>query len=298
MTRAMGTYGDVHSTDRTSVATPDLCIRRARRGRRSTGLERRTGFEPATPCLEDRNSTTELPPLKTTVTVYICGYRPTARTNWSPRPSTWGPPATWSIPSRRRSGRRGSGPTCAGATSRRPMSWGDLTVSYAERRVTLAGRPVPLTVKEYGTLAEPSANAGRVLTYERLLGRVWGLEGDSDGEVRRIRTVISSPRQKLGDAAENPTYIFTVLRVGYRMPKGEGPEQRVTVLTLPRSSAPASESTWKRQCTSSRGHGGTLLGASAQSNQYTFKCTPQPHRTRSTCVVATQEQDTRRRRNA
>ena len=46
------------------------------------------------------------------------------------------------------------------------MSWGDLTVSYAERRVTLAGRPVPLTVKEYGTLAELSANAGRVLTYE------------------------------------------------------------------------------------------------------------------------------------
>ena len=110
--------------------------------------------------------------------------------------------------------------------------------------------------------------------------RVWGLEGDSDGEVRRIRTVISSLRQKLGDAAENPTYIFTELRVGYRMPKGERPEQRVTVLTSPRSSAPASEPTWKRQCTSSRGHGGTLLGASAQSNQYTFKCTPQPHRTR------------------
>ena len=137
--------------------------------------------------------------------------------------------------------------------------------------MTLAGRPVRLT--------EVSANAGRVLTYEHLLRRVWGLEGDSDGEVRRIRTVISSLLPKLGDPAENPTYNFTEL-------------------TLPRSSAPASEPTWKRQCTSTRGRGGTLVGASAQTNQYTFKCTPQPHRTRRTCVVATQEQDTRRRRNA
>ena len=111
--------------------------------------------------------------------------------------------------------------------------------------------------------------------------------------MRRIRAIINSLGHKLSAAAENSTYIFTVLRVGYRMPKGERLEQTVTVLTLPRSSAPASEPTWKRQCTSSRGHGGTLLGASAQSNQYTFKCTPQPHRRRPTCVVATQEQDTR-----
>ena len=216
----MGTYGDVHSTDRTSVATPDLCIRRARRGRRSTGLERRTGFEPATPCLEDRNSTTELPPLKTTVTVYIGGYRPTARTNWSPRPSTWGPPATWSIPSRRRSGRRGSGPTCAGATSRRPMSWGDLTVSYAERRVTLAGRPVPLTVKEYGTLAEPSANAGRVLTCEHLLRRVWGLEGDSDGEGASHTNGHKQPSPEAGRRRRKPH--LHLHRARCRLPDAEG----------------------------------------------------------------------------
>lgn len=34
-------------------------------------------------------------------------------------------------------------------------------------------------------------------------------------------TAISSLRRKLGDDAENPTYIFTQLRVGYRMPRGE-----------------------------------------------------------------------------
>ena len=100
-----------------------------------------------------------------------------------------------------------------------PYVLGDLTIDYDERRVTLAGRPVELTAKEYGTLAELSTNAGRVLTYETLLRRVWGLDAGAD--IRPMRTTINSIRRKLGDAAENPTYVFTQLRVGYRMPKGE-----------------------------------------------------------------------------
>ena len=87
------------------------------------------------------------------------------------------------------------------------------------RRVSLDGRPVPLTAIEYRILAEHAVNAGRVLTYEHLLRRVWRLDGDAD--VRPMRTAISSLRRKLGDDAEDPTYIFTELRVGYRMPKGE-----------------------------------------------------------------------------
>ncbi len=98
---------------------------------------------------------------------------------------------------------------------------GDLSIDYDQRRVTLAGRPVELTAREYGTLAELSANAGRVLTYETLLRRVWGLDAD----LRPMRTTISSIRRKLGDNSENPTYIFTDLRVGYRMPKGETPDE-------------------------------------------------------------------------
>ena len=102
-----------------------------------------------------------------------------------------------------------------------PYALGDLTINYDERRVSVAGRPVQLTAIEYRTLAELSVNAGRVLTYEHLLRRVWRL--DTDADVRPIRTVVSSLRRKLGDDAENPTYIFTELRVGYRMPKGETP---------------------------------------------------------------------------
>ena len=96
---------------------------------------------------------------------------------------------------------------------------GDLTIDYAERRVTLAGRPVHLLPMEYRLLAELSASAGRVLTYAHLLERVWG-EKDS-GDLRPMRTIVRKLRRKLGDAAANPTYIFTEARVGYRMPKGE-----------------------------------------------------------------------------
>ncbi len=39
--------------------------------------------------------------------------------------------------------------------------------------------------------------------------------------MRPMRTIVSKLRRKLGDDADNPTYIFTEPRVGYRMPKGE-----------------------------------------------------------------------------
>ncbi len=103
-----------------------------------------------------------------------------------------------------------------------PYVLGDLTVDHAARRVVLAGRPVHLTPTEYRLLAELSANAGRPLTYERLLDRVWGRR-ERDGDVRPMRTMVGKLRRKLGDDADNPTYIFTEPRVGFLMPVGERP---------------------------------------------------------------------------
>ena len=106
-----------------------------------------------------------------------------------------------------------------------PYVLGDLTIDYTERQVTLAGRPVQLVAMEYRMLAELSANAGRVLTYEHLLERVWGEK--SSGDVRPMRTIVSKLRRKLGEDADNPAYIFTEPRVGYRMPKGEKQRKEV-----------------------------------------------------------------------
>ena len=96
-----------------------------------------------------------------------------------------------------------------------PFRLGELEIDYVERMVTNAGRPVQLTGIEYRLLVELSANAGRVLTYEHLLRRVWGVAGDSD--VRPMRTIVSNLRRKLEDDADNPKYIFTEPRVGYRL---------------------------------------------------------------------------------
>lgn len=100
--------------------------------------------------------------------------------------------------------------------SSQPYVYGELTVDFAARQVSLADNPLRLTSIEYRTLAELAVNAGRVVTYERLLQRVWGVDPDSD--IRPMRTAVSSIRGKLGEDAEHPIYIFTEPRVGYRMP--------------------------------------------------------------------------------
>ena len=100
-----------------------------------------------------------------------------------------------------------------------PYVVGDLTIDYAERLVTVVGFPVSMTAIQYRLLFELSANAGRVLTYKQLLRRVW--DSDDDSDIRPIRTAISSIRGKLGDNADDPTYIFTELGVGYKMPRAD-----------------------------------------------------------------------------
>ena len=106
-----------------------------------------------------------------------------------------------------------------------PYEAGELTVNYDERRVSLAGRPVQLTDTEYRMLLELSANAGRVLGHAELLQRVWGPA--HSGRAGAVRSVIKNLRRKLGDDADNPTYIFNEPRVGYRMPRAEGQPETV-----------------------------------------------------------------------
>ena len=99
-----------------------------------------------------------------------------------------------------------------------PYELGDLRISFADRCVTVAGAPVQLTETEYRLLTELAANAGRVLTHDQLLQRVWGL--DYEGNPRLLQNFVKTLRRKLGDDARSPSYIFTEFRVGYRMPKG------------------------------------------------------------------------------
>ena len=107
------------------------------------------------------------------------------------------------------------------ALSRRPESEpfvsGELCIRYDRRQVSLADRPVALTATEYELLRVLSLNAGRVMTQRALLRQIWGLRGGQKSEA--VRTCVKKLRQKLGDNAANPTYIFNERGVGYRMAK-------------------------------------------------------------------------------
>jgi len=109
--------------------------------------------------------------------------------------------------------RRREGP--ARTTPTEPYVRGELTIDYAQRLVSVAGRPVRLTAIEYDLLRELSIHAGRVLTHQHLLQRVWGQT--KPGTPRVIRTHLMRLRRKLGEDGDNPRYIFAEPRVGYRM---------------------------------------------------------------------------------
>ena len=104
-----------------------------------------------------------------------------------------------------------------------PYVYGDLAIDYAERRVTFAGRVVELRAKEYQLLYELSVNAGRVVTHDELLRRIWGAKRPDN--LRALRTHLRRIRSQIGEDASNPTYFFAEPRVGYRMPKGRRREE-------------------------------------------------------------------------
>ena len=75
-----------------------------------------------------------------------------------------------------------------------------------------------MTDIEYRLLCELAANAGRVLSHDHLLQRVWGLT--NSGGSGPVRTVVKNLRRKLADDADNPTYIFNEPR--RRLPDAQG----------------------------------------------------------------------------
>ena len=93
---------------------------------------------------------------------------------------------------------------------------GELTIEYARRRVAVAGRTVELTSHEYELLRVLSLGAGRVITYDTLIRRVWGGRAYGDPKML-VRTFIKQLRRKLGDNTDSPVYIVTVRGVGFRM---------------------------------------------------------------------------------
>jgi len=91
------------------------------------------------------------------------------------------------------------------------LAAGDLRVDVARRAVTRAGRPVDLTLKEYGVLVELVRSGGAVVSAEELLERVW--DEHADPFTNAVRVTMVGLRRKLGD----PPVIETTRGAGYRV---------------------------------------------------------------------------------
>ena len=97
-----------------------------------------------------------------------------------------------------------------------PFLLGALAIHYDQRRVTLDGKRLELTATEYELLRLLSINAGRVVTYDSILRKVWASKNAT--EPKLVRSFVKKLRRKLGDNARRPAYILTEHGVGYRMP--------------------------------------------------------------------------------
>jgi DNA-binding response OmpR family regulator len=89
---------------------------------------------------------------------------------------------------------------------------GDLVIDLSKYEVSLGGKPIILTFKEYQLLKFLASNKGKVFTRDVLLNKVWGWDyygGDRtvDVHIRRLRSKIEDPTH---------TFIETVRNIGYK----------------------------------------------------------------------------------
>jgi two-component system, OmpR family, KDP operon response regulator KdpE len=91
---------------------------------------------------------------------------------------------------------------------------GPLSIDLVTRVVTLAGRRVQLTRKEYALLHMLATHAGLVVTHQQLMKEVWGGRG---GNIQYLRILVRKLRQKVEIDATNPSLIISESGVGYRL---------------------------------------------------------------------------------
>lgn len=95
---------------------------------------------------------------------------------------------------------------------------GSLRIEVAARRVTVKGRDVHLTPKEFDLLVYLARQRGKVVTHHALLGAVWG--GQSTEQTEYLRVFVNRLRKKLETDGDSARYIVTEPWVGYRFESG------------------------------------------------------------------------------
>lgn len=94
------------------------------------------------------------------------------------------------------------------------LSFPGLEIRQSQHRVIQGGEDVNLTRLEYNTLVFLASNPGIALTRTQIFEAVWNM--DSDSCHSSVVNVIYNLRRKIEPDCKNPTYIKTVLGVGYK----------------------------------------------------------------------------------
>jgi two-component system, OmpR family, alkaline phosphatase synthesis response regulator PhoP len=96
---------------------------------------------------------------------------------------------------------------------------GCLSIDIERHEVLIHGKRIKLTPVEFRLLVYLARNAGKLLTFEKLIVNVWGSE--YLGSMEHVHVYISHLRRKIEEDARQPRYIITVHGVGYIFEKQE-----------------------------------------------------------------------------
>ncbi len=94
------------------------------------------------------------------------------------------------------------------------VTFGDIQLDIAQRKVSRLGEPLHLTPIEYRLLSVLVANAGKVITHRQLLREVWGPAYSESNHY--LRVFVGHLRQKIEQDPAQPKYLLTETGVGYR----------------------------------------------------------------------------------
>jgi two-component system KDP operon response regulator KdpE len=96
---------------------------------------------------------------------------------------------------------------------------GDFRVDSEAHKVSVKGREIHLTPKEFELLVYLVQHPGVVLTHHKLLGAIWG--GNYTEQTEYLRVFIGQLRKKIEADPANPKYILTEPWIGYRFQPGD-----------------------------------------------------------------------------
>ena len=94
------------------------------------------------------------------------------------------------------------------------LNAGEFRIDLETRQVTVAGREVHLTPKEFDLLVYFVKHSGKVLTHRTLLAAIWG--GNYVEQNEYLRVFVGNLRKKLETDPAHPRYILTEPWIGYR----------------------------------------------------------------------------------